>query len=135
MLNVGKGDPQAVTISVPLNTAIVSGLITRRELRVPSDLVFGDFFSRVCANMNIDPNEAVIGYKFNTDWAKDPPRQLNNESDYQGMMQEMVRRILASRTRNPVLLLHNLVGLRDLVQNIEFLSFIQCPATHTLVSK
>ena len=100
---------QIITVSVPLNTTIVGGLITRRELRIPSNLVFADFFSRVCANMDIKPEEASIGYKYHNDRARDPPRQLSNESEYVAMMSEMIRKVLAARSRNPVLLLHNLV--------------------------
>lgn len=100
---------QAVTVSVPLNTSVVGSPAARRELRVPSDLLFSDFFSRVCANMDLDPSEAQIGYKFHNDRAKDAPRELSKESDYLAMMQEMNRKILCARTRNPVLFLHNLV--------------------------
>lgn len=101
--------PQMITVSIPLNTTIVGGLITRRELRIPSDLVFADFFSRVCANMDVKPEDASIGYKYHNDRARDPPRQLSDESEYAAMMTEMVRKVLAARSRNPVLLLHNLV--------------------------
>ena len=126
-----------VTVSVPLNTTIVGGLVTRRELRISSDLIFADFYSRMCANMDLDPSGASIGYKFHTDRAKDVPHQLNNESEYLAMMQEMVRKVLAARTRNPVLFLHNLVRSRLLAWNIiSFLfHFSQHPATHTPVSK
>lgn len=109
LLSASKDQSQVVTVSVPLNTTIVGGLITRRELRIPSDLIFADFYSRVCAAMDLDPNEATVGYKFNSDRVKDAPNQLNDESDYRAVMQEMVRRILAARTRNPVLMIHNLV--------------------------
>jgi len=110
--------PQMVTISVPLNTTIVGGLVTRRELRIPSNLIFADFYSRMCVNMDLDPNEASIGYKFHTDRAKDVPRQLSNELEYLAMMQEMIRKVLAAQTRNPVLFLHNLVCPCLLVQNV-----------------
>ena len=96
-------------VSILLNTAIVGGLITHRELRIPSDLTFADFFSRVCANMDIKPEDASIGYKYHNDRARDPPRQLGSEDEYVAMMGEMVRKVLAARSRNPVLFLHNLV--------------------------
>ena len=129
--------PQMVTISVPLNTTIVGGLVTRRELRIPSDIIFADFYSRMCANMDLNPDEALIGYKFHTDRAKDAPRQLSNEAEYLAMMQEMIRRILAARTRNPVLFLHNLVRPYVLGQKHHYshTALAQRPATHTPVSK
>jgi len=39
---------------------------------------FEDFFSRICAKMDLDPKEAELGYKYHTDWARDPPHQLSN---------------------------------------------------------
>lgn len=127
-----------LTVSVPLNTTIVGGLVTRRELRIPSDLIFADFYSRMCANMDLNPGEASIGYKFHTDRAKDVPRELNNESEYQAMIQEMVRKILAARTRSPVLFLHNLVRPRFPMSRVVLMVcfvFLQRPATHTPASK
>jgi hypothetical protein len=59
--------------------------------------------------MDIKPEEATIGFKYHNDRARDPPRQLSNESDYEAMMTEMVRKVLAAQSRNPVLHLHNLV--------------------------
>jgi hypothetical protein len=86
--------------------------------------------------MDIGPKGASIGYKFHTDHMKDPPHQLTDESEYSAMMQEMVWKVLAVRTRNPVLLLHNLVGHCHLVRNVVFLYiFSQCPVTHTPLSK
>lgn len=110
--------PKIVTVSVPLNTAVIGSLVTRRELHIPSDLTFADFYSRMCANMDLNPSEASVGYKFHTDHARDPPRELSSESDYLPMMQEMVRKVLAARTRNPVLFLHNLVRPCLLTQRV-----------------
>ena len=63
----------------------------------------------MCASMDLNPGKASIRYKFHTDHAKDVPHQLSNELEYLPMMQEMVRKVLAARTRNPVLFIHNLV--------------------------
>lgn len=100
---------QAITVSIPLNTGIVGGLVTRRELHLPSNLAFADFYSRICANMDIQPKDASVGYKYHNDKAKDPPRQLSDVNEYNAMMNEMVRKVLAARSKNPVLFLHNLV--------------------------
>lgn len=107
--NAKAKNPQMITVSVPLNTTIVGGLVTRRELRIPSELIFADFYSRVCANMDVKPEDASIGFKYHTDRARDPPQQLSNEGDYEAMRTEMVRRVLAARSRTPVLFIHNLV--------------------------
>lgn len=59
--------------------------------------------------MDLRSEDALIGYKYHTNRAKDPARQLDNESEYVVMMVEMVRKVLTAQSRNPVLLLHNLV--------------------------
>ena len=128
---------QVVTVSIPLNTSVISSLVVRRELRVLSDLSFADFFSCMCVNMDLDLNEASIGYKFHMDRARDPPRELSNELEHLAMMQEMRCKILSARTKNPVLFLHNLVGTHQSSRhNPLFLTaFLQHPATHSPSSK
>jgi hypothetical protein len=101
-----------ITVSILLNTVTIGGQVTRRELRIPSGLVFADFFSRVCANMDLKPEDASIGYKYHNDRARDAPRELNSEDEYKAMMAEMVRKVLAAQSRNTVLFLHNLVRYR-----------------------
>lgn len=59
--------------------------------------------------MDLEPAKASIGYKYHNDRARDHPRQLSNEDEYRAMMAEMVRKVLAARTRDPVLFLHNRV--------------------------
>jgi hypothetical protein len=100
---------QMITVSIPLNTMAVGMPITRRELRIPSDLSFADFVSRVCANMDVKSEDTSIGYKYHNDRARDPPCQLGNEGEYAAMMAEMVRKVLVARSRDPVLFIHNLV--------------------------
>lgn len=135
--NNDQAYPQMVTISVPLNTTIVGGLVTRRELRISSDLIFADFYLRICAGMDLNPSEASIGYKFHTDRARDVPRELSNESGYLAVVRGMVHKVRASRTRNPVPFLRNLVRpclpVWKVVRPYRILA--QRPATHTPVSK
>jgi len=128
-MQASKDTSQVITVSVPLNSTIVGGLVTRRELRIPSDLIFADFYSRMCAQMDLNPDGASIGYKFHTDRMKDAPRQLSNESEYQAMMQEMVRRVLAARSRNPVLSLYNLVRLDLMVWGVAQFLWLFCTAS------
>ena len=100
---------QAITVSLPLNTAIVGEQVTHWELHLPSDLMFADFFSRVCVIMDIKLHNTSHGYKYHNDRAKDPPCQLSNGDEYDGMMKEMVQKVLAAQSKNLVLFLHNLV--------------------------
>ena len=70
-----------INVSVPLNTGIVGGTVSRVTLRLALDISFQDFFSRVCARMDLDPLKASLGYKFHTDRARDPPHCLSKEEE------------------------------------------------------
>ena len=74
--DVAENHPQMITISVPLNITVVGGLITRWELPIPLDPIFVDFFSGICANMDANSEEDLIGYVQALQWyrAGDPPR-------------------------------------------------------------
>jgi len=55
-----------ITLSVPLNTNVVGGIVSQKPLCLPVDLSFKDSFTHVCAHMELNPLNANIGYKF---WA------------------------------------------------------------------
>ena len=81
MFSVLLAAPQVsnIDISLPLNTGIVGGVVSRIILRLPVDIPFADFFSQICARMDLNPIEANLGYKFPCDKARDPPHQLSND--------------------------------------------------------
>ncbi|KAG1771527.1 hypothetical protein EDD22DRAFT_947961 [Suillus occidentalis] len=72
-----------ITVSVPMNTGVPRGQVSCVQLRLPVDIGFEDFFSRVCAKMDLNPSEAQLGYKFNTDHVRDDPNQLSSEMQLQ----------------------------------------------------
>jgi hypothetical protein len=77
---VARYVPRAsINVSIPINTGVVRGTVSRVTIPLALDISFEDFFSRVCACMDLDPLEASLGYKFHTDRAQDAPHQLSNE--------------------------------------------------------
>ncbi|KAG1728678.1 hypothetical protein EDB19DRAFT_1832685 [Suillus lakei] len=55
------------------------GRVSRVRIRFPVDIPFGDFFSHICAQMDLDPVNAELGYKFHNDQVRDAPHQLSNK--------------------------------------------------------
>jgi hypothetical protein len=75
-------DLSAINFSIPLNTNVVGGIVTYIPLRLPSNLPFEDFFSRICARMDLEPLDAELGYRFEGDRAQDPTFRLANNEDW-----------------------------------------------------
>ncbi|KDQ51433.1 hypothetical protein JAAARDRAFT_50724 [Jaapia argillacea MUCL 33604] len=98
-----------IRVSIPRNSGVVGAIVTRSMITVPTDLVFGDFFDRICAQMDLHPSNAQIGYKFHTDRVRDPPHRLSNEDDLREAMEMGMGLIRRARTRTVVMEVHNLV--------------------------
>ncbi|KIJ05516.1 hypothetical protein PAXINDRAFT_141245, partial [Paxillus involutus ATCC 200175] len=94
--------------SVPRNTAVVGTVVTRSNLRLPTDIKFADFFGRVCAHMDLDPAEAELGYKFSSDRVGDVPRTLANEQDFIIAIEDGQSLVRRARTRKIEIMIHNL---------------------------
>jgi hypothetical protein len=101
--------PTQVTVKLPLNTGVVGATVTWTSLRLPTDLEFNDFFSRICAKMDIDPEQATLGYLLTGDRAADIHR-LENEEDLRDGMERLLGKIRRARTRQPEMEIRNLVG-------------------------
>lgn len=99
----------SVTFSIPLNTEVAGGVVTRVFLQLPSDIIFGDFFSRVCARMDISPTDALLGYKFSGDPARTLPYHLSNEEELHDAIKKGIGKMKRSRTREVFIEIHNLV--------------------------
>lgn len=100
-----------INVSIPLNTAVVGGAVTRVTLRLPTDLSFQDFFTRVCARMDLDPLEALLGYKYPGDLARQPPYRLTTNEELREAMAKGIEKIKRARTREVFMEIHNLVCL------------------------
>ncbi|THU97007.1 hypothetical protein K435DRAFT_857992 [Dendrothele bispora CBS 962.96] len=95
-------------LSIPVGTDIVRGTISTTSLRLDFTIAFGDFFSRVCAKMELDPLQALIGYKFSDDRVKDPARRLTNDDEFQDALAKVKDKMRRARTREVVMIIHNL---------------------------
>lgn len=98
-----------ITLSVPLNTNVVGGIVSQKPLHLPVDLSFEDFFTRVCAHMELDPLNVNIGYKFSGDRKTDPAFRLATEEDLRGAMQRGIDKIRRARSREVIMEIFNLV--------------------------
>ena len=83
---------------------------SRAEIAFEWDILFGDFYDRICARMDLDLKDAVLGYKFEVD-AKKSIIQLpsNNPIAFNTMLEKVKSRIARARTRAVVLEIHDLV--------------------------
>ncbi|KAI6006008.1 hypothetical protein EDD15DRAFT_2359124 [Pisolithus albus] len=97
-----------ISVSVPLNTGVVGGTVSRVQLRFALDVDFKDFFSRVCAKMDLDPKVAELGYKYHTDRARDPPHQLSDSEQLSEAFERGRQLMKRARGRQVILEIHNL---------------------------
>jgi hypothetical protein len=93
-----------------MNTGVPRSQVSRVQLCLPVDIGFEDFFSRVCAKMDLNPSEAQLGYKFNTDRVRDDPNQLSSEMQLHEAMEQGKRLLGWARTREIILEIFNLVS-------------------------
>lgn len=98
-----------ITVSVPLNTGLVGGIIKREQFNVSTDISFEDLFERLCAKMNLNPRDASLGYKFNKDLRRTKYNELTNEDQLRTALAHGVELIERARTKPVVLEIQNLV--------------------------
>jgi hypothetical protein len=104
--------PQAtpsVTFSIPLNTEVAGSIVTCVFLQLPSNIIFGDFFSCVCAHMDISPTDGLLGYKFSGDPACMLPYRLSNEEELHDVIKKGIGKMTRSQKRDVFIEIHNLV--------------------------
>lgn len=100
--------PSNLTVSLPLNTGVVGGRVSRVQIRVPLDISFEDFFSRVCAKMDLDPADAELGYKYHNDRVRDAPHLLSDAQQLHEALERGSLLMQRARSRQVVLEIHNL---------------------------
>lgn len=98
-----------IDLSIPRNTEVPDGIVTRINLRLETDLPFEDFFSRVCAQMDLKTDEAVLCYKFSGDRVSDVPHRLSNPEELAVAVAKGIEKIKRARSRDVVMEIHNLV--------------------------
>lgn len=83
---------------------------SRAEIAFEWDILFGDFYDRICARMDLDPKDAALGYKFDVDPKKSIIRlPMNNTSSFDTMLEKAKSRIARARTRAVIIEIHDLV--------------------------
>ncbi|KAF7969533.1 hypothetical protein HWV62_26977 [Athelia sp. TMB] len=86
-----------------------SGVITRDIFEVPLDISHADFWDRLCANFDIPPGEAQLGYKFHDDKRRTPWHALGTPEQTATAFQRGAALHLARRIpRDIVMEVHNL---------------------------
>jgi hypothetical protein len=90
----------------------MGGEVSRILLRLPVDIPFGDFMSRVCARMGLDPRNASLGYKYvGRDPRRSPWHALANEENLRAAMDRGVGYIRRARKHRMILEIENLVRI------------------------
>ena len=98
------------TVSIPLKQFRRKDTPSRAEVTFEWDIPYGDFYDRVCARMDLDPKEAILGYKFEVDPKKSIIRlPSDNLTVFNTMLEKTKARIQRARTRAVILQVHDLV--------------------------
>ncbi|KAF8978162.1 hypothetical protein BDQ17DRAFT_1440250 [Cyathus striatus] len=64
-------DVSHINVSIPCATEDPDAVVVQSTLHLETDLPFEDFFDRICAQMDLHPDNALIGYKFKGDRVSD----------------------------------------------------------------
>ncbi|KAI5987947.1 hypothetical protein F5J12DRAFT_970772 [Pisolithus orientalis] len=98
-------------VSIPLNTSFVGGTVSHVQLQFAVNTSFEDFFSCICAKMDLDPKEAQLGYKYHADHVHDPPCQLSNAQQLAEAFEHSCHLLKCTWVWEVVLEIHNLVNI------------------------
>lgn len=102
--------PTGFTVSVPLKQSRRQDTPSRAEIALEWDILFGDFYDRISARMDLDLKDAVLGYKFKGDSKRSIIRLPSNDLvAFDTMLEKVKSRIACARTRAVVLEIHDLV--------------------------
>lgn len=83
---------------------------SRTEIAFEWDILFGDFYDRVCARMDLNRKDAVLGYKFDVDPKKSIIQLPSNDLvTFNTMLEKVKSRMARARTRTVILEIHDLV--------------------------
>ena len=94
-----------VLIRIPINNKAT------RDIEIDVDITLQDFVSRMCANMELDPTTAQIGWKSNDDAKRAPARQLATEDDLKTAFRDLLRlKNYTRRTKEVVMHIIHLVS-------------------------
>jgi hypothetical protein len=92
---------------------------SRAEIAFEWDILFGDFYDRVCARMDLDPKDVALGYKFDVDPKNSIVRLPSNDlAAFNKMLEKIKSRIVRTHTRAMILEIHELVCLTHSIEII-----------------
>ena len=98
------------TISVPLKQFQRQDTPSQAEIVFEGDTPYGDVYDHVCAHMDLNPNKAALGYKFEGDpktsiiWL--PP---DDPAIFDTMLEKVKSHTKHAQTRAVILEIHDLV--------------------------
>lgn len=99
---------------------------SRGEISFQWDILPGDFYDRVCARMDIDLKDGMLGYKFESDAKKSIVRLPSNDlAAFNSMLEKAKSRIRRARTRVVILEIYDLVCLVCFACASYFLRYLQ----------
>ena len=95
----------------------INGGKATKDIEINVDITFQDFISRMCANMDLDPTTAQIGWKTLDDAQRMPARQLASDDDLKNAFRDLLKlKNNPRRKKEVVMLVIHLVSLQ--VSNI-----------------
>ncbi|KAF9781634.1 hypothetical protein BJ322DRAFT_1023023 [Thelephora terrestris] len=99
------------TVSVPSKPLGRQDTLSRAEITFEWNVLFHDFYDCICARMDTNMDDAMLGYKFDSDPKKSIIRlPSNNSTAFDTMLEKVKSRITRARTHAVVLEIHNLVS-------------------------
>lgn len=101
--------------SIPLNTTEVGGRISHVVLHLACGVSFKDFWSWVCAKMDLDVQDTELRYKYHTDCVSDAPHILATDDDLQTVIEHGQGFVCRVQTKKVEIQVHNLVHFDHLI--------------------
>ena len=94
---------------IPLNIGVSGCIVSCISLWLPTDILSEDFISCLCAHMDLNPTDALLGYKFSGDPVWTPPYHLSNDGELCEAINKGVQKMQRARTQVMFIEVHNLV--------------------------
>lgn len=91
------------------NSAIAGAQRKKSRLDLEVSLSFDDFWSRACAKMDLDPNDAELGWKFEGQLKGDLCNELGSADDLEDLFEKAIQKEKRKHTRDVEVNMHNLV--------------------------
>ncbi|KAJ7676418.1 hypothetical protein B0H17DRAFT_1139856 [Mycena rosella] len=102
-----QGPASLITVKVPVYGAVnkdKKAPTVNTTLVLPSDIPATDFFSRIHAQMNVDPTTAVLGWKESAERRRDPYHRLASAEDLNGAFKSLIKLQTSTRRKKDVIM-------------------------------